>query len=239
VTLIERCIEFWTSFVPDFPQKIRGADAQAIANVERVTKRPLSPVYREFLERMSEDTGPLNLGLYDTSPGYLVDERWDVLERLPLNAELFASPTADDEQDIFLVHGEGSDPVVMRHAEIPRTNDGLFARSKAEAVAGSLTELLCLPALNQYYSLQQPFRWVGREKERHENTFEHCKELAKGWRLTPYWFSNDQCLAARLGNLVLVAKQAPGFLFSVGIAGPEEHSIADISETLRRELDLY
>jgi hypothetical protein len=238
MTIIESCIDFWTSFVPEFPQRIRGAATEQITELESLMERPLSAIYREFLERMGEDRGPLNLGLYSTSPEYLIEQRLYVLENLPEGIELFASPTGDDEEDIFLVHGGQPDPEVVRHDDVPLADDGSFDRSKTESVAGSLAELLCLPALNQYHSLRQPFRATWSEKELREDTLERCRRLAAIFGFEPYWFSSPQTFAARRGDLVIVAKQAPGFLFSVGIAGADEFDTGVVSRTLLRELDL-
>jgi len=238
LTIIENCIEFWTSFVPDFPLQIRGAAAEQIAELERVMKRPLTGIYREFLERMGEDTGPLDLGLFDITPEYLIAERAYVLEKLPEGVELFACPVGDNEEDIFLIHSGQPDPEVVRHDDVPLTEDGFFDGAAAESVAGSLAELLCLPALNQYHSRLQPFQAVWSEKERHEDTLERCRRLAAIFGFEPYWFSSAQTFAAKRGSLVIVAKQAPGFLFSVGIAGDDQFDTGVVSRTFLRELDL-
>jgi hypothetical protein len=238
MTIIENCIEFWTSFVPDFTQRIRGSAAAEIAGVERLMKRPLSGIYREFLERMGEDTGPLDLGLYSASPQYLVEQRPFVLRSLPEGIELFASPTGDDEEDIFLVHGEATGAEVVRHEDVPLAEDGSFDKSKTESVAGSLAELLCLPALNLYHSLRQPFQASYSDKQLREDTLERCRRLAGLFGFEPYWFSNAQTFAARRGNLVIVAKQAPAFVFSLGIAGADEFEFGVVSRALFRELDL-
>lgn len=238
MSIIERCIEFWSSFVPEFPERIRGAEPEQIAELEGLMKRPATPLYREFLERMGEDTGPLKLGLYSAAPQYLMETRQPLLENLPRAVELFAVPTGDNEEDIFLVHGEGEDAEVVRYDGLPLAEDGSFDRSKTEPVAGSVAELLCLPALNQYVSLRRPLQAFWAEKELRQGTLDRCRSLAEGLGFEPYWFSSAQSYAASRGELVMVAKQAPGFLFSVGIAGADELEFSEVSRTLVRELDL-
>ena len=105
-------------------------------------------------------------------------------------------------------------------------------------MAGSFAELLCLPALTRYHSSRQPFQAAWSERTRRDGTLGRCWTLAQGLGFEPYWFSNAQTLAAKKGSLVIVAKQAPGFLFSLGLAGAETVDTRTVSRTLTRELDL-
>ena len=237
MTVIEHCIEFWTSFVPDFAEQTRGAAPAQIAGLERRRNRPLNALYREFLERMGEDTGPLDLGFYSTSPHYVMEQRPRV-ESLPENTELLAVPTGDNEEDIFLLFGDGPEPVAVRHPDLAYSRERVLDPAKTEAVAGSLSELLCLPAVSRYLALPQPFQVTYADKELRAGTLDRCRRLAAFLGFEPYWFSSAQTLAARRGSGVIVAKQAPGFVFSIGIAGGDEFEFGVASRAFFRELDL-
>ncbi|WP_441285806.1 hypothetical protein ACSRUE_25140 [Sorangium sp. KYC3313] len=236
MNLVDRCIEFCTSLDPDFSRALRGSTPDQIAELTRVMGRPPSAVHLAFLERMGEDTGALKLGLYATSPREMIERRPDLLEDIPEGVEPFAVPVGDDEEDIFLLGGD--DPEVVRHDGAPLDDEGRLDLSRAEPVAGSLSELICLPVLNARLATRLPLQAMYTERELRPDTLARCRWLAGLFGFEPYWFSNAHTFAAKRGSLILVAKQAPEFYLSVGLAGSDEADWGVVSRTLQRELEL-
>lgn len=224
MNIIDRCIAFCTSLDPDFPRRLRGSTPEQIAALEQAMGRPLGEAHRAFLERMGEETGTLDLGPYTTSPRALVERRKDELSAPPEGMELFAAALADDE-DVFL--REGEDPEVVRHED-----------DETDAVAGSLSELICLPIFNARRAVVLPLQGMYTEKEMRSDTLSRCRRIGELFGFEPLWFSNAHTYAATRGSLVVVAKQAPESYFSVGVAGDDEFAWGVVTRTLFRELDL-
>jgi hypothetical protein len=222
---IEKSIEFCKTLEPAFASLLRGSPAADIEALERAAGRPLIAAHRTFLEAMGEDTGALRFGNYTTSPAVLLEARGGTVA-LPGGAELFAVPTGDADGDIMLVPREDGSTAVVRRGEIE------------ELVAGSLEELICLPMLNAYYVNRQPLRKALVGRELREGMLADCRRIGELFGFEPYWFSSEMTWAARRERLVVVAKQAPGKWFSLGIAGTDEFELGVILRTFERELDL-
>jgi len=236
MTVIDRIVAFCASLDPDFPQRIRGSTPEQIAELARAMGREPGAVHRAFLERMGEGQGPLSLGLYGVSPARLIAYEPEMLEGFPEGITLFAVPLADSDEQIYLL--DGDDPEVVRHDGVPYDDQGRVDPARAEPVAGSLSELLCLPFLNAKVAVHKPHQASYAEKVRRPDTLARCCKIAALFGFEPYWFSSAQTFAAQRGSLVLVAKQARGFHFSLGLAGDDEMEFGVVFRTFTRELDL-
>ncbi len=236
MTVIDHIIAFCASLDPDFPRRIRGSTPDQIAALAGAMGREPSALHRAFLERMGEDQGPLSLGLYGVSPSRLIAYEPEMIAGMPEGISLFAVPLGDDEEQIYLLGGD--DPEVVRCDGVPLDEAGTVDPSRAEPVAGSLSELLCLPFLNARVAVKKPHQASYTEKVQRADTLARCRSIAALFGFEPYWFSNASTFAAHRGSMVLVAKQARGFYFSMGLAGDDELEWGVVFRTLTRELDL-
>lgn len=223
MTGIDRCIDFCRLLDPAFPAGLRGSTAADIDAFERASRRPLREIHRAFLEKMGESTGSLNLGAYSTSPARLLAERAATLPGLGPDAELFAVPTGDNEDEILL----------LPSGVVRRDEDG-----EDEVVAGSLEELICLPMLNARYTARQPLQQAFVARELGSDGLATCRRIGALFGFETYWFSTAIAYVARRKTLVLVARQAPERYLSVSIAGREEFELGVIARVLERELEL-
>lgn len=180
MTVIDRAIAFCAYLDPDFPRRLEGSTPEQIAELSRVMEREPSPLHRAFLERMGGSLGPLSLGLYATRPAELIARKSHVLEGIPEGITLFAVPLADDDEDIFLLDGE--DPEVVAHDGVPFDDQGRLDPARAEPVAGSLSELLCLPFLNARIAVRKCLQASYTEKEMRPDTLARCRRIAEGRR---------------------------------------------------------
>lgn len=235
MSVIDRIITFCASLDPAFPGSLQGSTPEQIDALSRAMGREPTALHRELLERMGESMGPLNLGQYGVRPRELL-ENPEVLAGMPEGITLLAVPLADDEEDIFLL--DGDDPAVVAHDGVPHDDAGRVDPALAEPVAGSLSELLCLPFLNARIAARKPLQAAYTEKEMRPDTLARCRQIAALFGFEPYWFSNAQTYVAHRGGLILVGKQARGFYFSFGLAGEEEPEWGVVFRTLTRELDL-
>jgi hypothetical protein len=236
MNVIDRSIEFLTALDPEVPRALQGSTPEQIASLTAAMGREPTPVHRAFLERMGESQGLLTLGLYGFSPAQLMSHRPHLLPRASADLSLFAVPLDEDVEQIYLL--DGDDPELVRSAGYPRGEDGRLDLEEAEPAAGSLSELLCLPFLNARVVAPKPHQATYAEKERRDDTLARCRHLAALFGFEPYWFSNASTYAAHRGSLVLVAKQARGYLFSCGLAGNDAQDFGVVFRTLTRELDL-
>lgn len=240
MTVIDRSIAFVSQWEPQFAAGLQGATATAIAELEARMERPCSPVYRAFAERMGEATGSIDLGQYSSSVSLLLEERGGALENLPPDVELFAMATGEDDDDLYLVHDPAApdDVRLVRHPTLEYASTGDFDHGRVEAVAGGLAEFLCLPALNRHHVLVQPHRIALVDPQLDPDALARCRALAEGFGLVPYPFANPWTYVGHADDLVVIAKQAPGWFLSVGVAGPERFAWAAVAGTLRWRLGL-
>jgi hypothetical protein len=236
---IDRSIAFVRPWEPDFAARLRGVAVADLNLLEATMGRPCSDVYRAFLEHMGENAGSIDFGRQSTSVPQLLQMRAAALRRLPRDIELFSMPT-DDDDDVYLVHDPAvvGDARLFRHPSLQFASTRGFDLADAEPVAGGFGELLCLPALNRHQLLVQPHCGAFTGSEATGAGIDRCREIAAAFGFEPYWFSNDWMFAAHAGDLVLVAKQAPGWVLSVAVAGPERYAWAAVAGTLSSRLGL-
>ena len=241
MTTIEQCIDFVAEWDPRVPSSLRGAPGAVIDALEQHMGRPCSPTYRELLEVIGGDAGGLDLGPYTTSVEVLMQRRAVALRRLPKGVELLAVPRGDSDDDLFLVYdGDPSsamDPKVVGHPSLQFAATGEFDHARAEPV-GRLAEVLCLPIVNRCYAVHQPLQIAMTDEDGRHDTLERCCELVDRFGLERYWFSNEWTYAGVRGSVLVVARQAPGWLFSVGVAGVDRFAWATVAGTLRHCLGL-
>ncbi|MEM9455054.1 MAG: hypothetical protein AAGF11_12810 [Myxococcota bacterium] len=241
MTTIERCIDFVAEWDPRVPSTLCGAPVAAIEALEEHMGRPCSPTYRELLEVIGEDTGDLDLGPYTTSVEILMQRRAVALRRLPEGVELLAMARGDSDEDLFLVVDDDPsstmDPKIFGHPSLQLAETGEFDLSRAEPV-GRLAEVLCLPVVNRCYAVHQPLQIAMTDEDGRHDTLERCCELADRFGLERYWFSNEWTYAGVRGSVLVVARQAPGWFFSVGVAGVDRFAWAAVAGTLRHRLGL-
>ena len=71
---ITALIQYTGRYDPDFPARIKGAGEGEIACLEQLAGRPLPDTYRQFLQRMGQDAGGLELlGDCSTNIGDVID----------------------------------------------------------------------------------------------------------------------------------------------------------------------
>ncbi len=240
MNVVERSIEFLAQWRDASSVAPSGSSPAEIAALEARIGRPCSALHRTFLERMGEETGSSDLGEFVARPAVLLEQRETALELLPPGIELFAAPTGEDDDDLYLVHDAAGtdDAKIVRHPSLEFEETGGFDLARAEAVAGGLGELLCLPGFSRYYVERQPHVIALLDRELHPDALARVRDIADAFGLEPYWFSNDWTYAGHRDGLVVVAKQAPGWFLSVGVAGPERWAFAAVAGTLRHRLAL-
>lgn len=59
---VDDLISYMTRYKPAYPQTLRGANPEEIAELERLVGRELPPHYRQYLERMGHNDGGLKFG---------------------------------------------------------------------------------------------------------------------------------------------------------------------------------
>lgn len=71
---VEALIQYAGRYEPDFIARIKGAGEAEIAHLEQLAGQPLPDAYRQFLQRMGQDTGGLELlGDCSTNIGDVID----------------------------------------------------------------------------------------------------------------------------------------------------------------------
>jgi hypothetical protein len=245
--LIDQSIAYCASLHAEIPSLLKGAAPEQIAEIESRMGRPLSPIYRAFLARMSEGPSSLDLIRFSTSAAEILLHKGDALKHLPAGVELFAAGFGDAEADLLLVHEGDREARIIAHPKIGAATTAL-AMDEAETFAGSLPELICLSALNRWYCPTQPLQSSFVDESAREGGVARAAELADWLAFKPTWFSSprstpeaaaDATLYVGLRDgMVLIARQLPGWDLSVGLAGSDEYGWALLSRTLVSELGL-
>jgi hypothetical protein len=235
---INRSIEFCARFDAEFPSAIAGASRDRIDEIAGLMPRAPSAAYLEFLGRLSEHHGWLDFGTCSTRATDLLGMRGLTLKTLPEGVELLGVDLSELEHDIFLVRNGGEEAEVIRHPVLQYVRTGGYERSKGSDVAGSLAELICLQALNRFYTRRQPLLGTYIETEQAANRLERCRRLGEELRFEAYWFSSRLAWIARRDDLVVVAKQPGQARFTLGLAGSDPKAWAEVGKVLREELEL-
>ncbi|MGH1348981.1 MAG: hypothetical protein ACRBN8_46035 [Nannocystales bacterium] len=232
---IDEIIAYCTRIEPGFPQGLHGSSAADIAALEQALGKPCSPLYRKFLSTMGDGIDALQMGSYSTRPAELADRGADQLRGLVDGVELFAVSDLDDE-DIFLVAREPRETLIVAHAS-SNAHTPPFDAEQGGIVAGSLSQLVCLPVFSRVRVLPLRYRAEFVATEVGPDYLVHLSRVAADVGAKAAWFSDSTAYVGEVESVVIVGKQSPTSYFSLGVAADDAWSCVAVLAALARAFD--
>lgn len=235
---IHNLIEFAARYDPVLPERLRGAAAFRMDELEQLAALRLPPGYRDFLALMGagpEWLQPAGVDLrLEPLLAYYRREPW----RPPAGYLKIGLGTRDPFFDIYLEARRVPEPRVVSMPRGPTADFATYQRSFRRPLGGSLEEYLSTWAyrsagLRRY---PQAVRLAGQDTA--AGVLAAVAPLLAGFGLEPAAFSSDWVQVFVGDAHGAIATQFPGSVLAIELAAREAPLLRDMQDALRAAIAL-
>ncbi len=235
---IQQLIALIARYDPEFPQKIRGAEAWTISEIEKLAGQPLPPSYREFLAAMGDtmdwlQPAPIRFDA-DTLLRYYRAESW----RPPAGYWKIGLGENDPFFDIYLELAGSSEPRVVTMPRGPAADFEIYRKSFRTPVAGSLEEYLATSAFRTARLARLPNALRLASNDPSQSLLASIAPLLASLDLKPLWPSNDWVQTFASHGAGVIATQFPHSVLCIELAADDPETLEQIRLTLLQNFTL-